>query len=70
MANFKNFAEANKKLELDSTLEKEVNFQMEYHTIGGVEFKLIKSLRDLDAVPGGRGAWKEGQWMWIKEKAK
>ncbi len=68
MAKFSNFAEANKKLGLDLALEKQSNFDMQYHTVGGIEYKLIQALRPLDAIPGGRGKWEEGQWMWIKEK--
>lgn len=68
MAKFASFEEANEKLGLDAALQKEQSFRMEYHHIKNVEYKLIQALKDLDAVAGGRGKWKSGEFMWIREK--
>lgn len=69
MATFNSFAEANIALNNFPQLEKEQNFIMEFHTIAGVEYKLIKATKALIATET-RGAWLQGQWMWVKEKAK
>lgn len=68
MAKFTTKAKLITALNLDPLLERERNFLMEYHEVAGKEMKLIKALRDLDAVKDGRTAWKENEWCLIEEK--